>query len=454
MKIDMNDPRITAFALGELTGDDAIEIACAVQSDERIREAVDEVRDTSFVLLESLSGGEAPMLTSAQRVAIRRAGPVITDIASARVSVWKKPLLAGVGVAAAIALALYMVGDRPVIHDMDHTADADVKAGWDWSQVDLQDLTAPAEWRVNEGVAENHVSESTHAVAAAVRDDTASFRKEVDRRIDQSELKLVSQLPGNQENDWMEVDTPLRLNVPMATGAASWSWLRRYIDENRALPPRQSVRVEEMVNHFQYKTPDMLTGDTLTGDMEICNTPWNPETSLLAVHIAARPHANLDLEKPTIALNSERVRRVRLLGYAQVKDALHVRPSAVNARYISKSQGNYVIYELELTGFSGSQEALATLGLNDDIRLAKSRLESWRDVSPDMRFASMVAATGMMLASNQSLGDLDANSLQGIVQAVEQQDGATLTAERRDAIELIKQVISIAHESSGGKKVE
>ena len=258
MKIDINDPRITAFALGELKGDDAIEIARAVQSDERIREAVDEVRDTSFVILKSLGGGEASMLTSAQRVAIRRAGPVITDIASARDSVWKKPLLAGVGVAAAIALALYMVGDRPVIHDMDHTADADVKAGWDWSQVDLQDLTAPAEWGENEAPPENHVSEATHAVAAAVRDDTASYRKEVEKRISQSGLKLASEQPGSQENDWMDVNSALRLDVPMASGAVSWPWLRRYIEEKRALPPRQSVRVEEMVNHFQYKTPDMV----------------------------------------------------------------------------------------------------------------------------------------------------------------------------------------------------
>jgi len=50
MKIDINDPRITAFALGELQGPDAVEIARAVHSDSRIRTAVDEVRETSFVL--------------------------------------------------------------------------------------------------------------------------------------------------------------------------------------------------------------------------------------------------------------------------------------------------------------------------------------------------------------------------------------------------------------------
>ena len=137
-----------------------------------------------------------------------------------------------------------------------------------------------------------------------------------------------------------------------------------------------------------------------------------------------------------------------------MKDALQVRPSAVNARHISKSLGNYVFYELDLTGCSDSQEALATLVLNDDKQLGKSRVESWKDVSSDMRFASMVAATGMMLAGHQSLGDLDENSLDGIVQTVEKLDGATLTAERRDAMDLIQRVISIVNESSGGEKVE
>jgi len=103
MKIDINDPRITAFALGELQGRDAIEMARAVSIDARIRAAVDEVRETSFLLMESLGAGDALVLTADQRKTVRSAGagPVISEMASARVSFWRKPMVVGLGVAAA-----------------------------------------------------------------------------------------------------------------------------------------------------------------------------------------------------------------------------------------------------------------------------------------------------------------------------------------------------------------
>ncbi len=63
MKIDLNDPRITAFALGELQGNDAIEIARAVRTDARVCAAVDEVRETSSMLMETLGGNENHLLT-------------------------------------------------------------------------------------------------------------------------------------------------------------------------------------------------------------------------------------------------------------------------------------------------------------------------------------------------------------------------------------------------------
>jgi len=96
MKIDINDPRITAFALGELQGRDAREMARAVHRDMRIRKAVDEVRGTSYLLQETFGAGEVQMLTSSQRITVRSAGgaAVITDIESGRsadVPVWKRP---------------------------------------------------------------------------------------------------------------------------------------------------------------------------------------------------------------------------------------------------------------------------------------------------------------------------------------------------------------------------
>lgn len=446
MKIDINDPRITAFALGELKGADARELARAVQDDPRIRAAVEEARETSFVLFESLGGGEAHMLTASQRESVRSAGasPVIEDLASARESFWKKPMVVGVGVAAAVALGVFVVMDRPVgeiggtLEVVDHTQ------RWDWSRVEMRELTSP----VPVGVGNMSETEATKAVASAISDDTESFREEVERRVGGSHLDLASEQSKLKPNDWLEAEEGVTMAVPMVSGASSWPWFQRYIEERKAMPPKVSIRVEEWLNHFRYQTPDQFTGEQLVADVEVCDTPWNPNSQLLAVHVAARPGVNLQGAGASLKFNADQIRRVRLLGYGQVTEPGDVGGSGVAmSREVSKSQGNYVLYEVELADRWDSGKSMLSIVLGEKSQFEVHRRVSWIHASPDLRFASLVAATAMMASDYGTLAELDAGKLQSMAKLVEIQDAGSMIPKRRDAMKLLAQAAKLLETS-------
>ncbi|MEO1598986.1 MAG: VWA domain-containing protein [Pseudomonadota bacterium] len=81
---------------------------------------------------------------------------------------------------------------------------------------------------------------------------------------------------------------------------ASYALIRRHLNEG-ILPPRDAVRVEEMINYFAYDYPAPDSLETpFRADVAITPTPWNAGTELLRIGLQGyalpadeRPRANL-----------------------------------------------------------------------------------------------------------------------------------------------------------------
>src|SRR5262245_12944319 len=68
---------------------------------------------------------------------------------------------------------------------------------------------------------------------------------------------------------------------------ASYSNVRRYLNQYQ-LPPRDAVRIEEMINYFSYDYPQPLGNDPVGALLESASAPWNPQHRLVRVGIKAR----------------------------------------------------------------------------------------------------------------------------------------------------------------------
>jgi Ca-activated chloride channel family protein len=100
--------------------------------------------------------------------------------------------------------------------------------------------------------------------------------------------------PFNTEAYDRIVDNPFldaRQN-PLSTFAidvdtASYSNLRRFIDQNQ-LPPRDAVRIEEMLNYFPYEYPLPRGGHPFSVNVEIADCPWKPDHRLVRIGLKGK----------------------------------------------------------------------------------------------------------------------------------------------------------------------
>ncbi len=68
---------------------------------------------------------------------------------------------------------------------------------------------------------------------------------------------------------------------------ASYSNMRRFLTE-RELPPKDSVRIEELLNYFEYEYPDPKGKDPIAVRLELAPCPWKTEHRLLAIGLKAK----------------------------------------------------------------------------------------------------------------------------------------------------------------------
>jgi Ca-activated chloride channel family protein len=80
---------------------------------------------------------------------------------------------------------------------------------------------------------------------------------------------------------------------------AAYSNVRRYIN-NGSLPPAGAVRIEEMINYFDYNYPQPQTEDPFSVNTELSECPWNPQHRLVHIGLQGKeisvqnlPNANI-----------------------------------------------------------------------------------------------------------------------------------------------------------------
>lgn len=99
-----------------------------------------------------------------------------------------------------------------------------------------------------------------------------------------------------RENPFIEVGTKPNSYFSLDTSTASYANLRRMIN-NRTSIPKNSVKIEEMINYFSYDYEAPTTG-ALSISGQIVDAPWNSENKLLSIGVKAK-EIDLTEKKPS-----------------------------------------------------------------------------------------------------------------------------------------------------------
>ena len=241
-------------------------------------------------------------------------------------------------------------------------------------------------------------------------------------------------------------------------GTSSYDTVRRMI-ESGIRPPKTAVRVEEMINYFSYDYPAPSDEQTAVVTVDAASCPWAVGHELVRVGVrfkdaatAARvgdPIARAGIE---VQFNPERVHAYRLIGYdAPASPNLetpdngtvftHARQTVTGLYEVIPASGGQ-----QREGTAGGDLLTARVKLpgNADGVVAAQRLTGpvvpFEDASDDFHFAAAVAEFGMILRDSPHKGSGD------LMAVITWADAATRSrpeAQRTAFVECVRKAASL-----------
>ncbi|MFL6501458.1 MAG: von Willebrand factor type A domain-containing protein [Candidatus Udaeobacter sp.] len=417
--MNVDDPKLTAYALDELDEPERSAIARAIADSPEVQRFVAETQDLARDLrfeyrLELQRGFVAPgKLTGIQGDAF-----------------WSK---AGPLAIAALIAVLAVVG--AVIFSSNESRT---------SQLSRSDL-APH-------LAGNHTQPNQFAPVQA--EDATRPSQNEQLEADAGPYAFTGERP------FVSVTSRPRSSVPLVVNSPSYLDVRRSIDAG-LLPPRESVRIEGMINHFPYEYPQPSTGEPFSLNLDLVTCPWDPTHQLVRIGLKGRPDIAVRADsRIEIEFNPRRVTSYRLIGYDRQKTEIQSsNEDNVSSYSLAADHTLTTLYEIvpvkHVRSMARTQMPSVPADASEPLLTAKLQLNTRstgaatgvieRTVSntgfefaaapSDVIFAAAVAEFGMILRDSEYKGNA---SLQQVLEWAQRGKGADTNGYRADFIELVR----------------
>lgn len=410
--MNINDPRLTAYALGELSEADRVAMERTVAESDEATRFVAETQELAQLLRREFR---------AEIDAAARKPRNILPLPEPK-SFWPDARWRSIGVAALFAVGCVV---------------AAVLLSGIW----------PAEPRLS---------------SASRTDPGLQMEVMEDERVGLAPNSSRQAQPFNAdtksgENQFVPVSTNPISTFAINIATASYAEVRKMIDSGTT-PPRDSVRIEEMINYFPYEYPQPQGDAPFSINLEAATCPWTPHHRLVRIGLKGRGDRQEQAAiakdvKVEVEFNPTQVASYRLLGYEtrfprrndptnqSPADAVVQSGHAVTALYevIPLQDGDTAADKLQtsadlltvklhhkhpITGKSAmTEQALTDAGT------------PFREASADFRFAAAVAHFGMVLRNSPHKGD---GTLAALLEWAQESSGPDNSGERAGFIELAR----------------
>jgi len=289
MTFDPDDWRWTAYLLDELDGDDRAEIERLIAADPEARAYVDSLRGATDLLARDLAAAPAAAPARLDDVARRR----IERAAAAPVRGRRRWWMAG-GAAAVIglaAIALLRVGPGASTG-----RDGKQVASTPGSTVGSAGPAGPSGGSSAADRAEGRYADRSQAFAASANDlkERAGYYGVKDFANGFDDLDVDGAEPPPSAEAYSRIDdhgfiataTDARSTFSIDVDRASYANVRRFLEQGQR-PPRDAVRIEELVNYFPYEHTEPRAGQPFAITSEVGPSPWHAGYRLLKIGLQA-----------------------------------------------------------------------------------------------------------------------------------------------------------------------
>lgn len=320
MKIDLDDPKLTAFALDELAGAAKDEVAAAVSQSPEAQEFVREVR---------LLSGNLRAEYAAERDSHVIARPNVISLEQKRRTMepvsWLALAAAVALCASIVVIAIGRLQHRDVIgvasrDRFNSPVDAiTTEPPPEWTASPEEEpppppppANEPTEFTVTEPAAPSSAYPLARPKVASSNSSEPSILNARGLVAKQAPLSMAAAQGGRgfdqktemfrqdfntarygkiEENPFLAaVSNPLS-TFSIDVDTASYSNVRRFIEDG-SLPPKDAVRVEEMINYFSYDYPQPNDKLPFSVNLDAASCPWQPAHRLVRIGLKGRELPN------------------------------------------------------------------------------------------------------------------------------------------------------------------
>ena len=408
MKLHPEDPRLTAYVLGELGPEETTAVERAVAADPALQAEVAGIRgarqfltDRLAVCADKLLPPQRENILRSARASSRPAGV----ISFASLQAWLIPMAA----AAVLALATFILMRMP----------EDPK--------------------------------STAAAAKSTAASTTATAPTVGKVVDPAIPK--SGLPGIARRDSVSPKDFPTLDLPVSPEKSNLEAISKSIRTDGKLPPRESIRLDEILNNFALRLsgtasiarsaannwhPDNresgMSIHVATLSTELIACPWKPSATLLFVSVRASTLKDSDV-KISFHADPATVLRYRLLGSTHVDGK-----SAGNlpTRLPAGAVANLAI-EIEASVSGGALGSLEWSADGTNAPPIPLNLNKDAEPSDDARFGALACTFSQWLSGDQQ-GLIDSEVVAALAREIASSE---LSADRADFLVLIDQSLRL-----------
>jgi len=413
MKMNLDDPKLTAYALGELEEPEKSAIARAIADSPEAQRVVLQTEQMAQALRLQYK-----LELKEEWVAPRRFIAVADD------SFWSKAgplaIAAGLTLLALIgALALATNRSGSVLHLADSSSREQAESGR-FSAVEGEEATQ---------VAPNP-----------------------SRDLGAAPFTYVGEHP------FVSVSSNPRSSFPIVVASASYSEVLQSINAG-VLPPKNTVRIEQMINYFNYNYPGPARGEPFSVNVDVVSCPWEQSHRLVRIGLKGREalrdvHGANVIARDTkidVEFNPVRVGSYRLIGYdrrslqGENSNKEGPRDNGIAAGYTVTA-----LYELVPVAqqFSTGQVTQTLLSAklqfkkpdgNGEVQIIERSVTDdgvdFAQAHPDLKFAAAVAEFGMILCDSGYKGS---GTLGAVLEWAQEGKGGDANGYRAGFIELVR----------------
>ena len=445
MTLKPEDPRLSAYLLGELSADEAAAVQRAVAADPALGIALKELEATQTLLVDTLAPStSSSTLLPRQRAAILQAarhadqGGKVTPLPARRPTL--KAFLIPLAAAAAIVPLVIILTRVPPAEPIASPKPEPPPAG----ELPLEVALFPAPGPPDAAVASTGEARPTAAAghieasrnrAAAVEANGDLFLRKVAERLAGEPPPKPEQLPLLRTRNSVSAASQPSLDLPVHAGRSSLGWIAHDIRTEKRLPARESVRLEEILNHFPLRPAGaaaICRGATLSTELIPC--PWKPSAKLLVVSFRGAAAAACEVTARFEA-DPSAVNRYRLLGFATIPGLPPARlPSRLPAGSITT-----IVLEIEPLASSANLGSIAWTVDSQAAPAVSVQFKADAEPSDDARFAALVCTFAQWL-SGDTFGIIDGEMIAALARETVSEN---LTADRVDFLNLIDQSLAL-----------